>query len=377
MKRLVVAIAIAVLLVGIGLGIYLWSSYSHSGSIATSTSSSTAQHLEQRVVVRGAGATFPLLQIERWIALFSKEYPNIAIVYQGVGSGAGQSQFFEKAVDFCGSDPPLTHSVWERYRGRVLQIPYLLGAVVVVYNVPELNNKTLNLSAEVLALIYRGDIVYWDDPRIAKLNPAAKLPHKEIKVVYRADASGTQYIFTLYLHKAAPSLWPKEWVSKTMKSPIVGTGRALGGKGNPGVVQIIKSTPYSIGFVEWSYAIKEKLPIAAVENAHGEFVKPTIESLVAAARAAAQHLPHDPRDDFSNDLNLIVYANASKAYPLASWTHLVLWTSYSDKAKARALATFLRWIYEKGYNNIVPGYAPPPQEVRELLLKAASIIEKS
>ncbi len=335
---------------------------------------SSSKH--SKVVLRGAGATFPLLQIEEWIKSFEKSHPDIVITYQGVGSGAGQSQFFAKTVDFCGTDPPLSRDRWLEYQGKVLQIPYLLGAVVVVYNVPEADGKTLNLSAEVLALIYRGDIVYWDDPRIAKLNPGLDLPHKEIKVVYRADASGTQQIFTLYLHKAAPSLWPKEWVSKTMKSPIVGSGRALGGKGNPGVVQIIKSTPYSIGFVEWSYAIKEHLPIAAIENARGEFVKPSIESLMEAAKAAAKLLPKDPREDFSKDLELIVFANASKAYPLTSWTHLVLWTSY-ESSKARALATFLRWIYDEGYKHIVPGYAPPPPEIRELLLEAAKILESS
>lgn len=350
---------LAMVIAGIGIGIYLW----------------LPKH--SRVVVRGAGATFPLLQIERWIDEFCREHPGIAISYQGVGSGAGQSQFFAKTVDFCGTDPPLTREKWREYRGKILQIPYLLGAVVVVYNVPEVRNRTLKLSAEVLALIYRGDIAYWDDPRIVKLNPGLGLPHEEIRVVYRADASGTQYIFTLYLYKAAPSIWSEEWISKIMKSPIVRSSRAIGGKGNPAVVQIIRNTPYSIGFIEWSYAIKEDLPIAAIENPLGEFIKPSIGSLIKAAKATAKHLPKDPREDFSGDVEQIVYANASGAYPLTSWTHIVLWVSYSDPAKADALAEYLRWIYRKGYNNLVPGYAPPPKDICELLIKASKIIESS
>ncbi len=376
-RSVAIGILIAVIVaIVVGIRIYLSTSKQQGEELATKTTVTTVAMQQSRVVVRGAGATFPLLQIERWIKEFRKSHSSIVITYQGVGSGAGQAQFFEKTVDFCGSDPPLSRDKWLEYKGKVLQVPYLLGAVVVVYNLPEAKGKTLNLSGEVLALIYRGDIVYWDDPRIARLNPGMHLPHKKIRVVYRADASGTQQIFTLYLHKAAPNVWPREWVSKTMKSPIVKSGRALGGKGNPGVAQILESTPYSIGFVEWSYAIKEKLPIAAIENARGEFVKPSIESLMKAASAAAKHLPKDPTEDFSRDLDFIVYANGSKAYPLTSWTHFVLWKSY-EPSKARAIATFLKWIYSEGYEHIVPGYAPPPLEIKQLLLKAAEIIEES
>ncbi len=335
------------------------------------------QSKHSKVIIRGAGATFPLLQIEKWINIFSQKYPDITISYQGIGSGAGQSQFFTNTIDFCGSDPPLTKEKWEKYRKKIMQIPYLLGAVVVVYNVPEIGNTTLKLSGNILALIYKGDIIYWDDQRIKEINPGLKLPHKQIIVAYRADASGTQYIFTLYLHKAAPNIWNKEWISKTMKSPIIGSDRTIGGKGNAGVVQIIKNTPYSIGFIEWSYAIKENLPIAAVENPAGEYVVPSIKSLMKAAKAAAENLPKDPRGDFSKDVEIIVYAKANGAYPLTSWTHLIMWTKYSDPSKAHALAKFLEWIYKEGYNNLVPGYAPPPEDVQELLVKAIKILESS
>ncbi len=325
------------------------------------------------VVLQGAGATFPEPQLLLWIRMFMETHPTVVISYRGVGSGAGQSMFFAHTIDFCGSDPPLTHEQWAKHRGEVMQIPYLLGAVVVIYNVPGLHGR-LNLSGRVLALIYSGKILYWDDPRIQKLNPGAKLPHRRIVVVYRADASGTQYIFTLFLHKAAPDVWPWSLVSKAPKYPVMGSGRAVGGEGNPGVAQIVTSTPYSIGFVEWGYALEKHLRVAAIENACGRFVLPSVESIEAAAREAVKHLPKDPRDDFSTDLQLIVYSHSCSAYPIASWTHLVLWTRYPEP-KARALASFLTWIAIDGYRHLVPGYAPMPLEGRELLLKAVRILE--
>ncbi len=325
------------------------------------------------VVIQGGGATFPEPQLMLWIRMFMESHPSVVISYRGVGSGAGQSMFFEHTIDFCGSDPPLTHAQWERVRGKVMQIPYLLGAVVVIYNIPGFHG-VLNLSGRVLALIYSGKIVYWDDPRIQKLNPGARLPHRKIVVVYRADASGTQYIFTLFLHKSAPDVWPLSLVSKAPKYPVMGSGRAVGGEGNPGVAQVVTSTPYSIGFVEWGYALEKHLRVAAIENACGKFVTPSVESIEAAARSAVRGLPKDPRDDFSRDLQLIVYSNSCSAYPIASWTHLILWTSY-PRAKARALAQFLTWIAVEGYRHVAPGYAPMPPEGRELLLKAVRILE--
>ena len=327
----------------------------------------------EHVVLQGAGATFPQPQLELWIKMFMQSHRGIVISYRGVGSGAGQSMFFEKTIDFCGSDPPLTHEQWARYRGSVMQVPYLLGAVVVIYNLPNFHG-VLNLSGKVLALIYRGAIVYWDDPRIQKLNPGAKLPHHRIVVVYRADASGTQYIFTLFLHKSAPKIWPWSLVSKAPKYPVMGSGRAFGGKGNPGVAQIVTSTPYSIGFVEWGYAIEKGLRIAAIVNACGKPVLPSVQRLVAAARSAVKHLPKDPRADFSEDLKFIVYSSSCNAYPIASWTHLILWTRYPEY-KARALAEFLKWIALEGYKHVLPGYAPMPREGRELLLKAVEMLE--
>ena len=323
------------------------------------------------VLLQGSGATFPLPQLMAWIKEFMREYPWVIVSYRGIGSGAGQSEFFSHVTDFCGSDPPLTHEQWVKLHGRVMQVPYLLGAVVVTYNLPGFHG-TLNLSGRVLALIYLGRIAYWDDPRIQELNPGYRFPHKPIIVVYRADASGTQYIFTLFLHKAAPDLWPWSLVSKAPKYPVMSSPRARGGKGNPGVAQIIINTPYSIGFVEWGYAIEEHLPVAAIENPYGELVKPSLESIVLAARAAARHLPATPCGDFSRDLYYIVYAKEHGAYPLASWTHLVLWSSYQSRSKSRALALLLKWIAFKGYSVLVPGYAPPPKKVRLLLIEAAN-----
>ncbi|WP_048061735.1 phosphate ABC transporter substrate-binding protein PstS [Hyperthermus butylicus] len=329
------------------------------------------------VFVTGGGATFPYPQYYMWMLKFMEEHPRVRMTYEYLGSGAGQARFFQGTLDFAGSDPPLGHEVWEQYRGKVMQVPVLLGAVVVTYNLPELGDKTINLTGRVLALIYRGDIEYWDDPRIQELNPGVKLPHKPIIVVYRADASGTQEVFTLFLHKAAPDIWPRELVGKAPEYPVAATGRALGGLGNAGVADIVVQRPYTIGFIEWSFAIENNMPVAAIMNREGRFVKPSIESLQAVARAAAEKLPRDPRGDFSGDLDYVVYAEGEDAYPITAWTHLILWTSYSDPEKARAVAEFLRWIALKGDEYMVPGYAPPPEPLKQLLLRAAEILEES
>ncbi len=327
------------------------------------------------VLVRGAGATFPLPQILDWIRLFTPTHPGVIVSYLGIGSGAGQAAFFEGTTDFCGSDPPLTHKAWLKHRGEVMQVPYLLGAVVVTYNLPGLRNATLRLTGKVIAMIYAGRIRYWDNPMIKALNPGLKLPHKEIVPVYRADASGTQYIFTLFLRKSAPGVWRASWVSKVAKFPAATQSFGRGGKGNPGVAEVILHTPYSIGFVEWGYTIEKGMPVAAIENAAGRFLKPSVKGLEAAASDAVKHLPKTPLGDFSRDLNYIVYSDAPNAYPIACWTHLILWTHYRSPAEAKALATFLKWVVRVGYRHILPGYAPAPQGVRKLVLKAVEILD--
>jgi len=356
----------AALLIIISLTVIIYESIGNTHAQHVTNSSAPVTYL------RLGGATFPAPQYLAWIKEFMKGHPNIKASYELLGSGAGISRFFDGTLDVAGSDPPLPHDMWLKHKGEVMQVPTLVGAVVVTYNLPGLNHVTLNLSGRVLALIYKGVIKYWDDPRIKALNPATNLPHHEIFVVFRADASGTQQIFTTFLHKAAPDVWPSTLVGKAPAFPVAGSGRAAGGKGNPGVANLVESNPYSIGFVEWGYALENNLSVAAIENAAGEFVKPTLESLVDAAKVAAAKLPKTPLGDFSEDEEHIIYSSGKHAYPLVAWTHLIIKARYDDPDKARAVATLLKWIAEEGESRTIPGYAPVPDPVKRLMLEAAN-----
>jgi len=332
------------------------------------------------IYLRGSGATFLQPQLEAWIQKFMKKHTNIVIEYQGIGSGAGQEQFFKGLTDFCGSDPPLNHEKWLKYKGKVLQLPVILGAVAIVYNIPEIpSNVHLKLSGKVLALIYKGKIEYWDDPHIRELNPelADRLPHKKIIVVHRSDASGTTQIFTTFLHKAAPEIWTKDLVGKTIDWPVDSTGRGIGGKGNPGVTAAVANTEYSIGYVELAYALKNNLALAAIENREGVFILPSPETIQAAAKYALTTglLPTSPDKDFSKEMDAIIYAPGKDSYPITAFSHIFVWKSYKNKAKAEALKKFIEWIYTEGSNYIIEGYVAVPEEIKKIGLKAIEMIK--
>ncbi|MEM4481693.1 MAG: phosphate ABC transporter substrate-binding protein PstS [Desulfurococcaceae archaeon] len=328
----------------------------------------------QFTLLQGAGASFVFPQVNEWAQLFYAK-KGIRVNYQSVGSGAGLSMFFQGTVDFACSDPPLSKDVWEKNKGEIIQIPWLIGGVVVIYNIPEVPvNTTIRLDEIALAKIYKGEIAYWDDSYIKNLNPgiAGALPHKEIIAVYRSDSSGTTEIFTTYLNKATNNMWPKELVGKTVNWPVIALGRGIGGKGNEGVTQIVKQTPYSIGYVEWGYAIANNLPTALLKNAAGAFVEASRETLMSALENV--NIPSSPLDDFSHVVYEAVYAPGAKSYPISALTHLILWRRY-DQARALTIKEFLRWILDEGYNNTIPGYVPPPQSIRMLLNNAINIIE--
>lgn len=341
-----------------------------SGSSANSAGTSY-------VLIQGSGATFPLLQIEYWIAKFQSMNPNIKISYVGKGSGAGQKDFFNHLVDFAGSDPPLSRDVWLKYKGKVLQIPYLVGAVAIVYNIPDIPSEYhLKLTGDVIVRIYMGNITYWDDLEIKKLNPelAGKLPHKEIIVIHRSDASGTTQIFTTFLAKRSMEWREKVGIGKVVEWPVDKLGRGIGAKGNPGVAQVIKTTPYSIGYLEWAYALRENLSIAAIDNREGEFVLPSMKGIQSAIKNALPKLPDDPLGDWSGDLDAIIDAPGGSTYPIVAWTHLLVWKTYSDQAKVNALRTWIRWVLTEGRNYILPGYAPMPEELAATIAKAVDEI---
>lgn len=325
------------------------------------------------VTLQGGGSSFLYPQIQAWIDQYSRENPNVTINYSPTGSGTGQSQFLQGVLDFAGSDPPLKRGVWEKYRGDVLQVPVIVGAVVVVYNVPGVG-PGLNLSGEVLAKIYKGEIEYWDDPAITSLNPHTSLPHEKIMAVHRSDSSGTTNVFTLFLHKAAPDTWPEDLVGKTIDWPVDSTGRGVGGKGNQGVAEQVRQTPYSIGYVELAYATQTGLPVARIENSAGRFIEPSNETIMAAAEGAISGMSIGPRDDWNPVFEAIVYAPGEDSYPIATLSFLILRASYNDQAKAEALAGFLEWLAHEGYKHVVKGYVPLPESARHVLTDAANIL---
>ena len=330
----------------------------------------TSHASDAEVSILGSGSSFIYPQMSVWIPEFTRRHPRIVLNYNPTGSGTGQKQFFSRLVDFAASDPPLTRDVWLKYRGRVIQMPVVLGAVVITYNLP--SGGQLRLDGSVLAKIYRGEVRYWDDPLLRELNPGMELPHKEIVAVHRSDSSGTTNIFTFFLHKASPRDWPLDLVGKSVEWPVDSKGNGVGAKGNQGVTQVIMNTPYSLGYVELSYALENDLPMASVRNAEGRFVSPSAQSVMEAARNAFPLLPKSPLDDFSLDLDAVVYAPGEGSYPLTSFVHLILWTSYGEKAEA--IREFVRFVNTEGQEMIVEGYAPIPPELRTVNLKALGLI---
>jgi phosphate transport system substrate-binding protein len=373
MNRRLTLIIIAVVAVVV-VGVLISQIVPRTPSSTTPTTATPATSEIRGLILQGAGASFPYPQISEWARRFQDKY-GIQVVYQSVGSGAGQSMFLQKAVDFGCSDPPLSRDKWSQYKESIIQVPWLFGPVVIVYNIPELpGNYNLKLDGIAIARIYKGEITYWNDPYIKELNPevADKLPNKEIIAVHRSDASGTTEIFTTFLYKASSGVWPSELVGKSINWPVDATGRGVGGKGNEGVTSAVVQTQYSIGYVEWSYAIKNNLRVASIKNAVGNFVLPTSETLQEALKKA--NIPSSPLDDFSGILDSVIYTPGEESYPILGPSHILIWRVQDDPKKAEGLKLFLKWVAEEGYNYIVEGYIAPPENVRQLLVKAAELI---
>ena len=296
------------------------------------------------LLVNGAGATFPFPLYSKWFSEYNKLHPNLKFNYQSIGSGGGIKQITEKTVDFGASDAPLTDDELAKAPG-LLHIPTVLGAVVVAFNVPGVSE--LKLSPEALAGIFLGKVTKWNDAAIAKDNPAAKLPDLAIAPATRSDGSGTNYVFTDYLAKVSPEFKERVGVGKSVKWPA-----GLGGKGNEGVTGLVKSTPSAIGYVELAYANQNKLATAALRNRDGSFVKPSIEATSEAA--AGVQMPADYRVSITN-------APGKGAYPIASFTYLLVYRDQTNKDKGTALINFLRWAVTDG-EKYAPAldYAPLP-----------------
>jgi phosphate transport system substrate-binding protein len=305
--------------------------------------------------ITGAGATFPYPMYSKWFDEYHKKNPSLEINYQSIGSGGGIKQVTEGTVDFGASDGPMSDEQLKAYKDKhgfaVLHFPTVLGADVPTYNIPGVSGE-LNFTPEALAGIFLGKITKWNDAQIKALNPSANLPDKAIIVVHRSDGSGTTYIWVDYLSKVSP-----EWEKKVGRGTSVNWPVGLGGKGNEGVAGQVKNTPGSLGYVELAYAITNKLPAAAVKNQTGKFVEASIESTTAAAAGAAKSMPADFRVSLTNP-------PGADAYPIASFTWLLVYKDQPNEAKGKALVKFLWWAIHDGQR--YPSdllYAPLPAPV--------------
>ena len=308
-----------------------------------------------QTLLTGGGATFPYPMYARWIAEYQKVHPDIEIEYNPIGSGAGIREITGGVFDFGASDAPMDDAQLKEYRAKrgmaILHFPTVLGADVPIYNIPGVT-ADLKFTPEALAGIFLGKITKWDDPQLTKTNPEAKLPNHEIVVAFRSDGSGTTYVWTDYLAKVS-----EEWNSDIGYGTSVPWPVGVGGQGNGGVAAIVKQTPYSIGYVELAYAIQSKLPYGWVKNQAGNFVKANLESVTAAAAEVAHSMPDDFRVSITN-------APGEKAYPISSFTWLLVPEKFDDKNKLKAMKDFLQWMSTDGQKLTQELlYAPLPEEV--------------
>jgi phosphate transport system substrate-binding protein len=304
----------------------------------------------------GAGASFPAPIYTKWFDAYNKK-TGVQINYQSIGSGGGIRQFTEGTVDFGATDSPMNDQQIQAVQGNVLHVPTVLGAVVLTYNLPVLGQTHLKLDGPTIADIFLGRIVRWNDKRIAALNPGIPLPSADIIVAHRSDGSGTSFIFTDYLSKVSP-----EWKSKVGAATSVSWPTGIGGKGNEGVTQAVKGTEGSIGYVELIYALSNNLPFADVRNAAGKFVTPSLQSVTAAAAAAKLGPDTDFRVSITNP-------SGPDAYPISSFTWLLIRPKNPNPEKGRLIKDFLTWMLTPEAQGMAEGlqYAPLPPTVAELV----------
>ena len=303
------------------------------------------------VRLQGAGATFPNPLYQKWLSEYGKANPNIRIDYQSIGSGGGIKQIKEQTVDFGATDAPMSNEDLKSAPGELLHIPTVLGAVVITYNLQGVA-QPLRFSPEVLADIFLDKLKRWYDPIMKADNPGAQLPAADITVVHHSDGSGTSAVLTDYLQKVSPE-WKEKVGSGTSPNWPVG----LGGKGNEGVTGQVKQTPNTIGYVELAYAVQNKLPVALIKNASGNFVEPSLDAVTAAAAESLPTTPPDLRVSITN-------AGGAGAYPISSYTYILAYKDQKDGAKGKALVDFLWWGIHDG-ETFAKGlqYAPLPPDI--------------
>jgi phosphate transport system substrate-binding protein len=301
--------------------------------------------------INAAGATFPAVIYQKWFDEYHKLHPAVQVNYQSIGSGGGIAQLTAETVDFGASDMPMTPEQMSKLKVPALHFPTVLGGVVPTYNLPGVTQE-LRFTPETLAGIFLGEIKKWNDPKLAKDNPGVKLPSDDIVVVHRGEGSGTTFVWTDYLSKISP-----DWKAKVGANTSVSWPVGLGGRGNEGVAGLVKQTPGSIGYVELIYAVQTKMAYGYVKNAAGTFLKADLSTVTDAAAGAAKDMPDDFRISITN-------APGKNAYPISSFTWLLVPTHIADAAKSKSIKEFLGWMLADGQKFAAGlSYAPLPKEV--------------
>jgi|ERR1035437_7162131 phosphate transport system substrate-binding protein len=316
----------------------------------------------QTIKINAAGATFPAAIYQKWFDEYHKLHSAVQINYQSIGSGGGIAQLTGGTVDFGASDMPMTNDQLSKLKVPAFHFPTVLGAVVPTYNIPGVSAE-IKFTPETLSGIFLGTIAKWNDARLAKDNAGVNLPKDDIVVVHRSDGSGTSFVWTDYLSKVSP-----EWKSKVGANTSVSWPTGLGGRGNEGVAGLVKQTPNSIGYVELVWAVQNKLTVGQVKNAAGNFVRADLESVTDAAAGAAKDIPADFRVSITN-------APGKKAFPISSFTYLLIPSTIPDANTGQAIKDFLRWMLADGQKFAAGlSYAPLPKEVVAKELKQIDLV---
>ena len=302
--------------------------------------------------INACGATFPDPIYKKWFGQFGKAHPGVQINYEANGSGGGVKGVTDGTVDFGASDMPMTDKELAAVKGaKILHFPTVLGAVVPIYNIPGVTRE-LKFNGDVLAGIFLGTISKWNDKRIAAENPGVNLPNEDIVVVHRTDGSGTTFVWTDFLAKISP-----EWKSKVGAAKSVSWPKGLGGAQSAGVTGLVKQNPYSISYVELLYALQNKIGYGLVRNSAGTYVKADVASVTEAAAGAAKSMPDDFRVSITN-------SPGKNAYPISTFTWLLIPAKFSNPEKARQVKALLQWVLTDGQKETtLLSYAPLPKSV--------------
>lgn len=334
-----------------------------SVACSKSTNESGTTATSGNLLMNAAGATFPYPIYSKWFNEYHQLHPNLQINYQSIGSGGGIRQLHAGTVDFGASDMPLKDDLLKEMNLNIVQFPTVLGAVMPTYNIPGVTEE-LNFTPEALAGIYLGKITKWNDPEITKPNPGVHLPVNNIVVVHRSDGSGTTFVWTDYLSKVSP-----EWKSQVGSNTSVNWPVGLGGKGNEGVSGIVKQTPNSIGYVELIYAIQNHLLYGRVKNSSGNFIKASLETVTDAAAGASDEMQKDVRVSITNP-------SGKNAYPICSFTYLLIPKQIQDAQKREVIIGFLHWMLTDGQNMVEAlNYARLPNAVVNIEMNSISQIQ--